>query len=472
MTRLHLLAWLGGAQRKILRDTPGDAARYSSMGAVLIGTAAVAALSATFALNTAVKLPMAGAAVVGALWGLLILSLDRMLVISMSTRSGFLSKLGSALPRLFLALLIGAVISVPLVLRIFEPEINSELQLMHAESVIEKQKKLDEQYADIPGRQAKVDELQPIANGGIPPSVSGDPDVKAATAAVTTAQKAYDNAAKRAQCELDGSCGSRQPGHGPAWQAAQARADEAQRTLDAAKRKLAQVERATAARISGGAAAAQQAARQELELLQPQLRQQIADRDAAQRRLESSERENTGLLARIEALDRLSSGRPLMLVAHWALILLFACIELLPVIAKLLSGSGRPSLYDQLVKRREDDVLAADQIWSDAQQERVDLDVGARREIDRHRAAIQVEGAKAANAKLAAKQQEIAERAIEVWAQVAMERTDDDLARWYAQHSRAAQPPPPVIPTSPLSHPTGSNGWAAPTTPPAAPAGP
>ncbi|GIF73923.1 DUF4407 domain-containing protein [Asanoa siamensis] len=441
MTKPHILAWLGGGQRHILREAPGDATKLASMGAVLVGTAAVASASAAFALTTAVGLTTPAAVVVGILWGLLILALDRMLVISMSRRTGFWPNVAAAAPRLVLALLIGAVISVPLVLRIFQPEINSELQVMRSESLIANQKKLDEQFADLPTLQARVDELQAVADGREQPNVSSDPDVRTARDAVTTAQKSYDDAAAKAQCELDGRCGTGRAGQGDAWRSAQTTADRALATLNAAKAELAAVETAVRDRISGGAAAAASSARAELTTLRPTLDERVAARAQVLRDMEKGEKENTGLLSRLEALDRLSDGRPMMFLAHWALILLFACIELLPVIAKLFSSSGPPTLYEQLVQVQENGALAASQVRSDRERELAELEIDVRTEIERHRAAIQVEAGKHANARLLSKQQELADRAIDVWAEVAKQRTDEELARWYAWHARNDQSP-------------------------------
>ncbi|GAA2634632.1 hypothetical protein GCM10010399_79110 [Dactylosporangium fulvum] len=430
-----VLAWVGGAHPPLLRESPNDAMRYSSMGAVLVGTAGMAALSATFALTTAVRLPVGPAAVVGVLWGLLILSLDRMLVISMSRQNGFWRGLGAALPRLGLALLIGTVISVPLVLRIFEPEINAELKVMHAEQGVENQKKLDAQFADIAGKQRRVDELQRIAGGAVVPEVSSDPDVKAAQKEVDDAQKAYDTAAGNAQCELNGTCGTGSKGDGPAYQAAKAVADQAQERLNQANAKLKQVTDATTTRLGNSAASQQKAAQDELATAAPDLERRKADQIAAQRALDNAENESEGLLARLEALEQLSNGHPTMWTAHLALMALFACIELLPVLAKLLS-KNTSSKYDDLVEQREQHALDAD-LRRLADQDKIDaLAADARLQLETDRLEHQVARGKRANQLLAETQEELARKAIDTWAQIAEQRTDEELDRWYRQHSR------------------------------------
>lgn len=470
-----LLAWAGGAQPSLLRETPADATRYSAMGAVLIGTAGMAALSATFALTTAVQLALAPAIVVGLLWGALIFSLDRMLVISMSRQTGFWRNLGAAVPRLGLALLIGTVISVPLVLRIFEPELNNELQVMHSENLIANQKKLDEQFADIATTQSRVDQQQAVASGTAVPVVSADPDVKAAQATVDSAQKAYDQAAAKAQCELNGGCGTKSEGDGPAYQAAKADADRNLGRLNRASARLQEVTAVATARIGSGAATARTSAAEELKTLVPALEGRKAARTEAQRDLDAGEQGNTGLLARLEALERLSDGHPTMWAAHLALMALFACIELLPVLAKLLSGN-KTSLYDQLVAKREGRALAVEQRWQDQQDEIDTLRAGARRTLEADRLDQQVDSGRRANTLLAEKQEGIARQAIEMWGKVAAERTDEELARWYQRYSRSAVTqafvPQQTHPTTNDHFPVNGQPPGTPHTPPAHVAGP
>ncbi|GAA4249107.1 DUF4407 domain-containing protein [Dactylosporangium darangshiense] len=483
-----VLAWIGGAETRVLRESRRDAIRYSAMGAVILGTAGMAGLSATFALTTAVRLPLPAAVVAGVLWGLLILSLDRMLVIGMNGVQGRRAGLAAALPRLALALLIGTVISVPLVLRIFEPEINAQLKVMHAEKGLDNQAKLDAQFADIADRQRRVDELNRIAGGAAPIDVSGDPDVQAAAKDAKDAQDAYNLAEHNAQCELDGTCGTGSQGPGPAYESAKAARDAAKDRLDRANTKLQQVTDAATARLGGAAQAAKQAATDELATAAPELERRKAERAAAQLALDNAENDSEGLLARLEALEALSDGHPMMWTAHLALMALFACIELLPVLAKLMSRSTG-SLYDKLLESRERHAVDVEQERQrlvesrerhavDVEQERQrrqdeieGLRADARRDLEADRLARQVERGRAANAALAEQQEALARRAIQVWAELAVQRTDQELRRWYEQHSRG-HGPSPALPSAPAPAP-GDATATHPTAPvPAQPTGP
>jgi Domain of unknown function (DUF4407) len=454
MSIRQMLARLAGAQLDILEDkAPGDYVKYVAMGGVLLSTAAMAGISAAFAMNTAVRLPVVASIVVGAIWAGIILNLDRMLIVSMGRQAGVLRNLLTALPRIFLAVIIGAVISTPLVLRIFQPEIDAQLQVMHTTNLIADQKRLDEQFADIKPTQDKVDQLQAVASGQAQPSVSADPDVRAAQAAVDAAQTAYNKAAAAAQCELVGSCGTHVRGTGEAWRSAQAIADQALGTLTTAKTQLAQAQASARERIAGSAASTRQTAQQELRTLTPALHVREEERTAAQRELESAEGNDAGLLARLEALDQLTAGQPMARTADDALFLLFMFVELLPILVKLLVGFGPPTLYEQLVqsreeraKRHEDAEAQADSVWSAKQRVIAEVRSDVRLQLEKDRAQAQVDAGKQMNQELVAKQTEIAMKAIETWGKVASARNDAELKRWYQEHSSGDSGAPSFVP--------------------------
>jgi hypothetical protein len=433
------LARLAGAQPDVLEKAKTDRIKYSAMGGVLLTTAGVAGVSAAFALISTLKLPPAVAASAGVLWAVVILNLDRMLIVNMRRQSGWLRNLGAAVPRLLLAVVIGSVVSMPLVLRIFEPEITSEIQVMHSDNLTAAQEKLTKQFADIGPMQTKADELQAVASGQRLPSVSGDPDVAAAQKRVTDAQAAYDKAAGEAQCELVGSCGTHRAGVGEAYLQAKAKADQAKADLGAADSQLTGAKNQAQNRISGGAASNAEAAKAELTTLVPRLEERKKARTEAQSRLDRGELGNDGLLARLEALDRLTDGSAQMQLAGLALTLLFLLIEILPVVVKLLSLVGEPTLYDKLLVKEE-------KTLEKRAGGRTDLTL----EIEQDLQDQQLKQAKAANKLLVGQQAEIAKNAIETWGRIAKSRSDEELKRWYQAHS---DEPEPVTPPPPATRP-------------------
>ena len=69
------------------------------------------------------------------LWGLAIMSLDRLFVASMHRYRNRLIYLFMASPRFLMAILLGFVISTPFVLVIFRPEISHQIKILHAARV-------------------------------------------------------------------------------------------------------------------------------------------------------------------------------------------------------------------------------------------------------------------------------------------------------------------------------------------------
>jgi len=426
----HRLARMAGANPDVLARARTDRAKYTAMGGVLLTTAGVAGVSATFALNSAVHLPLPVAIVAGVLWAIVIFNLDRMLIVSITRQSGWVRNLLAAAPRVALAVVIGAVVSVPLVLKIFEPEIHNEMQIMHSENLTEAQKKLDQQFADIPQMQGRVEELQAIASGESQPSVSADADVRAARERVAAAQAAFDKAAARAQCELDGTCGTGVPGVGTAYQEAKAQADKAKATLDAETAALNDATAAAQRKIAGSGDKNRADAQRELDRLVPRLENRVDERDAAQGRLDSGEINSEGMLAQLEALDRLTDGHATMQAASLMLGALFLLIEVLPVVVKLLTMVGKETLYERVL---DSDEKALEQLAGTSNKTALDNAADLRDQ--------QLKRGRDANALLAEQQFEIAKKAIETWGTIARSRSDDELARWYAKHAGEPEQP-------------------------------
>jgi hypothetical protein len=434
------LAQLAGAQPDLLRQAPADKTRHSAMGGVLLTTATVAGVSAAFALNTAVGLDPVSSVVVGALWGWVIFNLDRMLVISMGRHGGWLRNLFTALPRVALAVVIGFVISAPLVLRIFQPEIGSELEVMRNERFVESQTQIGERFAQIPVLEQREVELQGTVSGQVRPSVAADPEVERLQTAFDAKNAEYQTAEQNVVCENDGTCGSGAVGRGPSYREKVEIRDRLRGERDDLRAELDRAIGDAQTRLETGAQSQVAAAQAELTRVRGELAELRAEKAAEEARVAGAEENSQGLLARLEALDRLTAQGGTMLAAHLALALLFIFIELLPVLVKLLALFGEETHYEQLVAAQEADLKQSYDDKLAVFRRSAKLREDAIMDIDKHRATAQVAAGKAANDLLVVKQTEIAEKAVDVWAQVAMARSDDELARWYAAHT--GQPPP------------------------------
>ncbi len=455
MTVRLRLARLAGARDDILQKAPGATARYSAMGGVLISTALVAGVSAFFALHTVLALSWQICAAAAGGWAMIILNLDRLLMVSMSSAGSAKQRFGMAVPRLLLAVVIGTVVSTPLVLQIFDREINAELTTMKAEGIAQSKKVLDATYSNITTLEAEENKLQEVIEGRSVPAVTDDPDVKSAQSAFDKAETAYQTAEAAAQCELDGTCGTRRPGVGDSYRQKQQAADAARTARDSAKSQLDAAKKAAARRVGRGQASAVAAAKKKLPNVQTDLAVERERRDTLETEATKTQNGNTGFLARLEALDRLTGGHAMGRLTHWMLFLLFLCIEVLPVLVKLMSSFGPPTLYDRLLARQDSDVEHVEQARADSArllaQEREDK----RLELERMQFDGQIEVGRRATAAIVERQSKIALDAVAVWGNLAQLRADEELNRWYranvdadlTPHSRTFGPHDPVAGT-------------------------
>jgi hypothetical protein len=428
------LARLAGARAEILAKAPGDVNKHAALGGVLLTTSGVAAVSAFFAMHSVLELAPAVAAAVGAVWGLIIFNLDRMLVVTMTRGNGWLLNGVAAIPRMALAAVIGAIISTPLVLEIFEPEINSELIAMQAETTERNQNEYDQAYAKIKELETEEAGLLAVIAGRAATTVSDDADVKAAKSALDVAEKAYQDARQSAQCEFDGVCGTGVPGDGESYRQKKKVADDAEAARDRAKTTLDEVTAKVTKRIEDGSATDTENAKKRLPEVQADLDRLRGDREDLERRGSDATAANTGLLARLEALDRITDARPSGGRAHEALFWLFLSIEVLPVLLKLLSGFAPETLYDRLAKRVDDGLDSDDELWAkrdrDLAVDRADQNLA----MERHKLDAQTKAHAKTTQLVADKQLGMAMKAIDVWAALAQLRTDEELHHWYRAH--------------------------------------
>jgi PAS domain-containing protein len=381
------LAALAGARLDVLQVAPGARAKYVALGGVLLSTGGLAAISAAFAVHMALGAPWAVAMLLGLGWGVVIVNLDRMLLVGMAHDASVLRTAAMAVPRVALAVLLGTVISTPLTLQVFSKEIDATIVTLQAEAADTFTAKLDAdaRYAQIPALRQKIGDEQAVLAGGGATDPNIDPRVTAAAAdrdlkrqAYDAAQATYADLQAKAQCELDGSCGSGQAGPGDAYVRAAAAASAQAAVRDGAKGELDAAEAAlVGARTAAGSDAASNGARSvsmaEADLATDQaLLTRLTDaRTAEQATFQTQNSHADGLLARLEAMDRLAADRPVAGTAHLMLFLLFLSVELLPVLMKTLLNFGEPTAYEKLEKLRDEEDVEAEKIRRDGRQRAV-----------------------------------------------------------------------------------------------------
>ena len=431
MTFLQRLAKLAGARLDILEKAPGDTTRYTTMGGVLISTALVAGVSAYFALYSVLGLPWQVCVAAGLGWAMLILNLDRMLVVSMGGAGSAKRSMLVALPRLALAIVIGTVISTPLVLQIFDKEINAEMTTMKAEAIEASKAALDKTYANIRDLEVQERALSDTIEGRSAEAVSADADVKAAKAVFDAAEGTYQKAQQVAQCELDGTCGTHVPGVGESYRQKQDAAGTAKAARDSAKQRLDDATAQATRRIRSGAATAVADARAKL----PEVQADLATERERRRNLDAeatdAQNGNTGLLARLEALERITQGHAMGQWTHRMLFLLFLCIEVLPVLVKLLWSFGPASLYDKLAAGQDDDIERSERDRSERDRSLAKQRVETSLRLERQRLDAQVQIGQQATDEITRKQAKIVLDAVAIWGELAKKRSDEELQSWY-----------------------------------------
>ncbi|MCF6509719.1 DUF4407 domain-containing protein [Blastococcus sp. MG754426] len=348
------LAVLAGARPDVLAAAPGARPRFVALGGVLLSTGALAAVSAAFAVAMALNVWWPLAVLVGLGWGAVVVNLDRMLLVGMAHDASVKRNLVMAVPRAGLALVLGVVVATPLTLQVFAKEIDAEIVTMQAEAADAHRVALesDSRFAGLPGLRERIATQEAVvASGG-----AADPGLAVVRDGVTEKQAAYDRAVTlqreldaKAQCELDGTCGTGDAGTGEAYHQARAAADAQAGVVTAARTELDAAVAAVAAAEGRSAALAGSS----LDADRAELTRLTAELDRQQAAFDAENEGSGGILLRLEALDRLGDRNATLAAAQFMLSLLFMCVEVLPVLMKLLLNFSPPTAYDRLVQLRD-----------------------------------------------------------------------------------------------------------------------
>jgi hypothetical protein len=344
----NFLARLAGAREEVLDQCPTERTKLQGIGSAILITSVIATISMWFALasalgiNTILSLPIA------IVWGVIILGIDRWLVTSIPPRGK--RRLGIALPRVILAILLGTLISTPIVLRAFESEINTQIakikQQQYDTFLAQQQNSKVNQQVAYWNRQ--VASLEKVINSGgqAPLNPSADSDIQSLTKQLTYETGQEQTYYKDWQCQLYGGPGC-PPGNGPLAQASK-------QSYLTAKQQVALIQGEITARekvLSATDRASEQTRLHQAESALPNAKAQqanaIAQEDALRTDYENNNLVTNGLLIRLQALNQLSAGDLTVNAARFLLFLLFLVIECLPVIVKLMQ---RPGLYEEILE--------------------------------------------------------------------------------------------------------------------------
>lgn len=299
-----------GSSISLLEKSPTEINKHAGIGGVILFTAILASLSSAYALYSVFE-NFWSAAGFGILWGLMIFNLDRFIVASMRKSGSFLQQILAAAPRIILAALLGIVISKPLELRIFEKEIDKQLNVIINRNKTVLQDSVNFRYAQLQGNF--TEERNEIYNR------------------INSLRAEYNTASSELEKEIVGTATETttgKEGYGPN-----------------AKRKE-ELKRAK---------------KEELDIyvsqMQPRLLELDKEVDALalqkQKELDASkpsEENYTGFAARMQALHELGKSNEILGLASIFIMGVFISLEMAPVLVKLISPKGP---YDHLFDKHE-----------------------------------------------------------------------------------------------------------------------
>jgi hypothetical protein len=354
---------LSGAHEEVLAFVPSERSRFESLGWAILITSGVATVSMWFALASAVGINGFLALPVALAWGLVIMGIDRWLIVSMPTDGT--RKFAMAVPRLALALLLGTLISTPLVLRIFESEVNAQIAKMQQQSY---STFLRQQQASAVAKQVGIysSELKYLDNviathGAATANTASDPELTAYNQQLTklNTELAHWTGLKNKYyndytCQLYGGPTCPKKGFGPAAKDSLKNYQNASREVNTITGQINHVQKEIQrrdAQLSSNSKADQQARYQQALTQQPIAKNEydtaLQRRNELQATFFANNQAAHGILIRLEALSQLSDGNVTVTAARFLLFMLFLVIECLPVTVKIMQ---RPGLYEEALQ--------------------------------------------------------------------------------------------------------------------------
>ncbi len=368
----NLLLWISAVDRALLARAPRETAKYVGIGGAVLMTATLAGISMSYALVVALHLHVL-AVVLGVLWGLAILNLDRWIITATKRQGRWYADIAMALPRLVLAIVIGAVISEPLVLRVFQGEIASQVAVDSSRARADFARALDAdtRYAGLPMAKTTLTDLQERISRGVgPAAVVGDPAVRQAIDELAQVRKDLAAAEAAIACEGSGTCGSGTAGDGPVFRENQARRDRLAAQNSELTEQVNTLKAAVQAREQSSFASQRGPLEQERDRLATDINRLTEAKRAELKEHDARVDDADGLLARISALGHLTKENESMRTARWALFLFILLIECMPVLVKVLMNLSKPSHYDLLLQAQDEQDLKRERLrWATSMEE-------------------------------------------------------------------------------------------------------
>ncbi|MDH6251241.1 hypothetical protein M2347_000968 [Chryseobacterium sp. H1D6B] len=301
-----------GGNIHMLRKAPSEWNKFAGIGGIVLFTAIFATLSAGYAMYTVFDNLWTSAGF-GILWGLMIFNLDRYIVSSIKKTGTWWNQILMAVPRLVLATFLGIIISKPLELKIFEKEVNKQLN-----TIIQRNKK----------------QLQGEMSGRIlQQSGPFETEKKQISDKAAQYQKSYDSASVELEKEILG----KQSGLTSGKVGFGSNAKRKQELKEQRRQDLENYQKQAAPR---------------LDYLDKEISKVYTNLETERKSTETFEDKFNGFAARLQALDELGKNSAIIGLAASFIMGLFICLEISPVLVKLISAVGP---YDYLLEKTEND---------------------------------------------------------------------------------------------------------------------
>jgi hypothetical protein len=347
--------WLGGADFASLNRCRSERPRLVALGGAVLMTSVLATCAGALALHDWLHAPLVFALFGGAFWGVSIMNLDRWVMLTVRRQSTPSRTITLAIPRLLLAVVVGIVISGPLVLEVFHSEITARALQDRQATLAQARKKLSSEYSRIEELGREQRELQSAsASSPVSNVLAGSKDFTTLQSQLAEQQKQLQAAQQQAICELDGTCGTRHSGAGPVYHVKEQQAQAIAAQVTVTENRLRDLESTLVSEAKTHAKQGQGFANARLGTVESELatlRKQYGASDAG---LVRSYDAPIGLLDRVQALGELSSEHPAMKYT-WLLLMTFVLLlDSIPVCFKLLTLLGAPSLYELIQKDAEE----------------------------------------------------------------------------------------------------------------------
>jgi len=371
----ELMLWLSGVDRDALSHCERERNKFVAMGGTVLTTAALAFLAATFTIHEFLHAPLFFALMLGVGWAFAIMNLDRWLLISIRRQATPAKTIAMAAPRVALAILIGAVIAHPLVLRVFDKEIDAQAARDKNEALEKGEEELRRQFAAIPRLSGEAEALRSdLTNVDSGAALEEAPEYREAAAELRRLERREANAQHAALCELDGRCGSGKRGAGPAYRAKSDVVETLHAQVVAQGERVAAIRDRLRERESNQAGHVRRFHRRDLRGVEAKQRNLVGERDRARAELREKYGARIGLLDRVIALDNLTLARPEMLVIEILVFLFILAVDTMPAIAKVLMSLGKLSLYEivQLELEQSDAIGLKEQTKAHAKASEID----------------------------------------------------------------------------------------------------